>query len=278
MGSARWVVIVIFALFTCLAIALHARGGMAVLKTPVRGVIQANMADALAFDVYLVNLDSAKDRLAHFKKMYASTDMHDRGFIRRSAVNGRVLDIAAHVTPKALNEILRGEKQGYRTKHYELTRGGVGCYLSHMDIWKYVRGTDKIATLVLEDDVVLRDDFYARLRKVPFPDDWDIVLLGYFCNTCTRDTRFPGLNVVKNFFGTHAYMISQKGIEKIFAYEKSHPIGKQVDAMLSDMIREGRLTVYASSEKLAVQNNREFQTQIQIPLHEVEGVDPFTTD
>jgi GR25 family glycosyltransferase involved in LPS biosynthesis len=243
-----------------------------------KSVVQANMADNLEFDVYLINLDSAKDRLTHFKKMYAATDMHDKGFIRRRATNGRVLDISAHVTPKALHEILLGEKHGYRTKHYELTRGGVGCYLSHMDVWKYIRGTDKAAALVLEDDVVLRDDFHACLKAVPLPDDWDIMLLGYVCNICRRDQRFPRLQHVKKFFGMHAYLISQKGINTILAHNASYPIGKQVDSMLSDMISEGRLRVYATSEKLAVQNNRDFKTQIQIPLQQVDGVDPWTAE
>jgi GR25 family glycosyltransferase involved in LPS biosynthesis len=236
------------------------------------------LADMLAFDVYLINMDSAKDRLDHFKKMYSATDMGDKGFIRRRATDGKILDVASYVTPKALNEILQGEEHGYRTKHYELTRGGVGCYLSHMEVWQYIRGTDKPAALVLEDDVVLRDDFYSRLKQTRLPDGWDIVLLGYVCNICVLDKTAPGMRRVKKFFGMHSYLISRTAVEKILVYEKTFPIGKQIDSMLSDMISEGKLTVYATVEKLAVQNNRDFATQIQIPLKHVKGLDPWAME
>jgi hypothetical protein len=61
---------------------------------------------------------------------------------------------------------------GYRTKHYQLTRGSVGCYMSHLQLYQHIlRETDAQFAFVFEDDAEIRepDLLAALLDAKPFP-------------------------------------------------------------------------------------------------------------
>uniref|UniRef100_A0A3B4Z8D9 Si:ch211-13f8.2 n=1 Tax=Stegastes partitus TaxID=144197 RepID=A0A3B4Z8D9_9TELE len=64
-----------------------------------------------------------------------------------------------------------------------LTRGEVGCFLSHYNIWKQVLQQELQQVLVLEDDVRFEPRFHSRLvavmenvHKVGL--DWDLIYVG----------------------------------------------------------------------------------------------------
>lgn len=231
----------------------------------------------MRFDVYVINLDIDKERLASFKYVYNQTDLSkSNSLIRYAATNGRELEIEPLVTPKALTEIRRAEKVKYRLKHYELTRGGVGCWLSHVRLWRDFLESDKDVALVFEDDSVMVTDFQEQLNSISPPKDWDIALLGYVCNRCENQDKGDMIRV-RRFFGTHCYMIHRRAVQKFFASPYSQQIGKQIDSVLSDMVSEGTLNVYASRSKIAWQNNRH-ATRIQMPIRMVPGVDVWARD
>ena len=48
------------------------------------------------------------------------------------------------------------ERTGYRTKHYQLTRGSVGCYMSHLQLYQHIIKTDAQFAFIFEDDAVIR--------------------------------------------------------------------------------------------------------------------------
>ena len=229
------------------------------------------------FDVYLINLNRAPERLASFQAEYDASDMKSRNFIRRPAVEGAGLPISEIVSRKAFDEITTAEKTGYRNKHYQLTRGACGAYMSHVDLWKYILETGKEGAYIFEDDAVLPPDLNSRLRCRPFPAAWDLVLLGFFCNQCDQPEWDKPYRKVHRFFGLQAYCISKRGIDKILQYKRLFPIEKQIDAVLSDMIAQGLLNVYATRDSLVRQNNK-FATQIQIPLVNQAGIDPWATE
>lgn len=226
-----------------------------------------------SMDCYLINMDRNPDRLRHFKQQFSASDLVDLSFTRFPGVDGSRLDIQGLVTPKAYREIVGAEKDGFRTKHYQLTRGAVGCALSHLGVWRALLNSDKEAALIFEDDVVLDPRILSKLsaQQQVIPDDWDIVLLGYFCNKCTRRA---GYRQVLRFFGCHAYVISRRAVDKILRYGVL-PIGQQIDALLSEMTEEGKLNVYCFWDKLAWQNNTNFKTEIQVPLKASAAVDPW---
>ena len=224
------------------------------------------------FDVYLINLDSATQRLSHFKKQIASSDLVSKSFIRVPAIKGASLNINTMLSERALWEVTNAERTGYRLRHYQLSRGAVGCYASHVKLWENVLKTDKSVALVFEDDAQIYPRINEYLITTPFPEDFDIVLLGYECFKCKKDEGM-GFHRVRRFFGLHGYLISAQGIRKIMASPRIDPIHKQIDAVLSDMADAGELTIYATTRKLVEQNNEDFSTQIQLPIK--EGQDPW---
>jgi GR25 family glycosyltransferase involved in LPS biosynthesis len=221
-------------------------------------------------DVYVINLDKATKRLDHFKKQFEQSDLsHGRSPIRVSAVDGRTIDLKGVVSARAQKEILLAEKTGFRQKHYELSRGAVGCYLSHIHTWQSLLKSDKHVALILEDDALLYPHMiqYLTQEVKTVPDDWDILLLGYECLRCQKDETLGPVHRVYKFFGLHGYMINQKAIKKITQSPRLRPIRKQIDTVLSDMAQKGELTIYATKRKLVEQNNRQFGTQIQLPIN-----------
>ena len=230
-------------------------------------------------DVYVINLDAAKKRLAHFKDQFKGCDLsRGRAPIRISAVDGRTIELKGVVSSRAYKEISMAEKTGFRQKHYELSRGAVGCYLSHIHAWQSLLKSDKHAAIIMEDDALLYPTIQSYLvQEVKvIPDDWDIVLLGYECLHCAKDETLGPIHRVYKFFGLHGYMINRKAINKITNSPRLHPVRKQIDTVLSDMAQRGELQIYATKRKLVEQNNRQFGTQIQLPIN-VETVDAWSS-
>lgn len=227
------------------------------------------------FDVYLINMDRDAARLKSFKRVYGRCDLSEsKGLIRHTGVDGRSLSIAEHVSSKALGEILRAERLKYRSKHYELTRGAIGCWMSHVTLWRAILETDAECALIFEDDAVMARNIGDHLRDIRPPRDWDIVLLGYVCNKCDERDQDEMLEV-KRFFGLHGYVIHRRAIKKFLSSKHSSLVTKQIDSVLSDMISEGTLRVYAAPSQIVWQNNAQFATTIQMPLKKLKGVDEW---
>lgn len=227
------------------------------------------------FEVYVINMDKDTARLKGFKRAYGQCDLSEfKGLIRHGGIDGRTVSIAEHVSSKALGEILRAERLKYRSKHYELTRGAIGCWLSHVTLWRSILETDAECALIFEDDAVMARNIGDHLKDLRPPRDWDIVLLGYVCNECDERSQDDVLEV-KRFFGLHGYMIHRRGIEKFLSSKYSKMVTKQIDSVLSDMISEGKLKVYAAPSHIVWQNNAEFATTIQMPLKKLKGVDEW---
>ena len=244
-------------------------------KTRAIGSCRMVAMRSIPFDTYVINLPRATTRMQQFSTTYSASDLSaTHGLIRFEGVVGKDVPIAEYVSTKALYEILRAERLRYRQKHYELTRGGVGCFLSHLNLWRSILATDKDAALIFEDDCHMARNTYDIMNHTQIPVDADIVLLGYFCNKC--DPTPCGVLKVKKFFGLHAYFIRRQGIEKILANPKMKEISKQIDAVLSDMIRENQLNVYALPQPIAWQNG--MPTTIQMTLRTIDGVDAWSDE
>jgi len=225
------------------------------------------------FDVHFINMDRATDRLGAWMRRYKATDLYgEHSPIRFEAVDGKRVNISKHVTTKALRQILQSERRQYRTLHYELTRGAVGCFLSHRGVWERLLESDSPAALVFEDDSIIADDIGHVLDNILIPENTDILLLGYFCNKCKRTSC--GVARVRKFFGLHGYLITRVGAEKILKQPEMYTIGKQVDALLGEFARKGVINIYATTKQHVVQDTG-FKTSIQMTLREQKGINPW---
>ena len=215
------------------------------------------------FEIYLINMPKNIDRLKNFEQSYANSDMSFKKFNVFPAIIGKELNIIDYVSPKAYTQLLISEKTGTRMHHYDLTRGAVGCYLSHLSIYKKIIENNLNYGIILEDDAIIANDFYKRLLHGlnVVPKDWDIFLLGVICLKCDIGKEYIN---IERFWGTHGYIINNQSAKKLIEY-LDKPLSKQIDADMSLLIKKGIINVYAINPIIVAQDNK-FGSDIQMAV------------
>ncbi|HIF9138804.1 TPA: glycosyltransferase family 25 protein [Photobacterium damselae] len=113
-----------------------------------------------------------------------------------------------------------------------LSKGEIGCYLSHVKaIKKFLLSNDDFA-IITEDDIIFNDSFTSFHKKMSelraHNIFFDVILLGYrngygsFWGR-SKISEYELLRFSDNGYGAHAYLISRNGALKIIA-EASEPI------------------------------------------------------
>lgn len=213
-------------------------------------------------EVYLINLDRRSDRLHNFIKLYNSSDMRNYDITKYSAIDGSTLDVnSIPLTDMAKLEMKQLETLGFRYKHYQLTTGAIGCYLSHVKIWEQILKSSQDNVLIFEDDASPPPNCLSLMQMgiQHIPDDWDIILIGKHCIDCEDMGRYYKVN---RFILLHTYMINKKCIRKIKEDGNLFPIGQQLDAYLSEI--SYKLNIYAFKNNVVVQSHS--RTDIQAPI------------
>uniref|UniRef100_A0A8C2ZXZ2 Collagen beta(1-O)galactosyltransferase 2b n=1 Tax=Cyclopterus lumpus TaxID=8103 RepID=A0A8C2ZXZ2_CYCLU len=169
--------------------------------------------------VYLINLKRRLDRRTRMLKTMSSLGIHTT---LMDAVDGKALNTSQL---QALGiEMLPGYKDPYSGR--VLTRGEIGCFLSHHSVWKQVleRGLQRV--LLLEDDVRFEPRFKRRLQAI-IDDidktqlDWDLIYVGRKRMQVQQpEQSVDGVNnLVKADYSywTLGYALSQQGARKLLA-------------------------------------------------------------
>lgn len=120
------------------------------------------------------------------------------------------------------------------------SRGEIGCYLSHLEVWKDIVKNNYNNVIILEDDVfseLSSSKINEHLNKLPL--DYDVAHLGWFSRyegdylkKC--DNWVVPLDNKERFsmiYGTFSYMLSNKGARELIA--NALPINMQVDSYIS---------------------------------------------
>lgn len=224
-----------------------------------------------AFDqIYLINLDRRPDRLERVMNSLNNSDMKNMKVLRMSAVDGSEIDITrVPLSETAKGELKQIETTGFRTKHYQLTRGAIGCYLSHVKIWKDIVEKGHNNALIFEDDANIPKNIHERMIKSMkgVPDDWDIILFGFDCRDCKNIKNY---RIVNRFFLTHCYAISYSCIVKILKTNSLFPITQQIDSYLSELSPE-LINIYTVKNPIIGQFGS--RTDIQMPIIKKKNVD-----
>jgi len=215
--------------------------------------------EALVDNVYVINMDKSKDRLATMEKQIPKLG---RPFTRISAIDGAAL------SPDDF------DRYATRFCRYFCSKGMIGCFLSHRKAWQTIVDNDDRYALVLEDDCYLRPDFQEELtvamQELQLLDDqWDFLYAGYFGpsssdkpNTmmCTLQSLFLKEIPKKKHDGTHTfvplspvgfhcYVVSQKGARKLLEHLDKASYHVDVEFLkVADKFK-----VYATKKQLGVQ-------------------------
>ncbi|XP_053137636.1 inactive glycosyltransferase 25 family member 3 isoform X2 [Hemicordylus capensis] len=186
--------------------------------TPSRHVyLSPKHPTKIGFDeVFLINLARRPDRRQRMLSALLELEIDP---VVVNAVDGSALN-SSDIKKLGVN-LLPGYYDPFSGR--TLTKGEVGCFLSHHRVWKEIveRGLEK--SMVLEDDV--RFEAYFKKRLLRLMDDlewaqleWDLIYLGrkqvnLEDEEPVEDVR--NLVVPEYSYWTLAYVISQQGARKL---------------------------------------------------------------
>ncbi|XP_037642447.1 procollagen galactosyltransferase 2 isoform X1 [Sebastes umbrosus] len=197
-------------------------------------------AGKMGFDeIFLINLKRRSDRR---DRMLSSLAVLGINATLTEAVDGKALN-SSQLQAMGI-DMLPGYKDPYSDR--VLTRGEIGCFLSHYNIWKQVLQQDLQQVLVLEDDVRFEHRFRSRLvtimenvQRVGL--EWDLIYVG----RKRLQVKEPELWVkgVSNLvhpdysYWTLGYVLSLNGAQKLL---QAKPLNKMlpVDEFLPVMFNK----------------------------------------
>ncbi len=194
--------------------------------------------------IYYINLDHQTDRR---KNIIELIDMLGFKNVKRiPAVKVKYLeDVEKYKTlidPEKYKNLLENNKNNSRKNHYDLTNGSVGCFLSHINIYKDIITRNIPYAIVFEDDLVIKDSkqvFWNKINNIDIPADTDIFLV----DAIIKDKNLKdGINKINFFFLTTFYIITNKGAKTIL--ENIFPIKFQIDSQLSSLSYKNKIKIY----------------------------------
>jgi GR25 family glycosyltransferase involved in LPS biosynthesis len=219
--------------------------------------------------LYYINLTANIDRNNDMKNMINKYQFNNS--TRIDAVNTKTIQKVNNykhlIEPSAYNTLLQNIKNNSRKNHYELTKGSIGCYLSHMNIYKDIIKNNDPFALIFEDDNLIRinkNDFWKILNNIDIPENTDILLFNSLIfdkYSNIKNNRYQQLKKINFFLCLNSYLITLNGAKKLL--ENLFPITMQIDSVISRMAFNKQLNIYNYSEhKVCIQNNN-FATNIQ---------------
>lgn len=234
-----------------------------------------NLEYKLNTKCWVINLAKNKDRYKRFRYYYDNSDLSNVELERFDAIYGKDLDVKEYMTPKAYEILLINEKNKYRTKHYEVTRGAIGCYLSHASLYqKLLEDKQYDYYIIFEDDAAIMSRVYQRMAEAIniAPKDWDIILFAPIMEVLSaQDKKFKKL---QTFWGLCGYAINKKGAQICIDEFNKKRINMQIDSKLSLMIMHDQLNVYTYKEK-TIWHDRSQGTDIQMAVKSIKGINPY---
>uniref|UniRef100_A0A8C4GF06 Si:ch211-13f8.2 n=1 Tax=Dicentrarchus labrax TaxID=13489 RepID=A0A8C4GF06_DICLA len=127
-------------------------------------------------EIFLINLKRRSDRR---ERMLSTLAVLGINTTLTEAVDGKALN-SSQLLAMGI-DMLPGYKDPYSDR--VLTRGEIGCFLSHYSVWKQVVQQELQQVLVLEDDVRFEPSFCSRLvtimenvQRVGL--EWDLIYVG----------------------------------------------------------------------------------------------------
>jgi hypothetical protein len=105
-----------------------------------------------------------------------------------------------------------------KSKNWTTNTPHIGCYSSHLKIWKDIIQKNISASLVLEDDLDATIEFHQEFNNIykSLENKWpDLFLVGHCFITCPLDA---GIINVYDFSCTHGYVCSFTNIGDYFGW------------------------------------------------------------
>lgn len=170
--------------------------------------------------VFAINMEHQTERRKHVLSECSKVGLNPI-FIK--AEDGKKLtcsDIKKHTN----------QEKAIQTIGRELSKSEIGCALSHKKIYNKIVDESIECALIIEDDIMLKDDFVKiidSIKHIKFY--WELILLGHYSfhnyNKVPSPTSFWGRKQIKksicfarlcNYgYGAHGYLVNTVGCKKL---------------------------------------------------------------
>ena len=192
---------------------------------------------------YVIGLEKRLDR-----KVSIQRNFKDLNYEYYNAINGDGLNIQKLVQDGVISNCIKSPLTGIMTK------GVIGCALSHLNVWKKIVNENEIA-LILEDDAFLDCDMnslnlcFDNIQKL---DKWDVIFLGkqsvdiinqnsspsdyseYVKSVSNRAEDLHEMRYGAGFFCAHAYILNKKSANKLVE-QAEKGIDYPIDVFIEEM-------------------------------------------
>lgn len=202
--------------------------------------------------VYLINLDCSPERLAKMDQQLVNQSI---GYERISAVKG------ADLSPSDIDQVY---SQALNKKNFraDLCLGEIGCYMSHRKIWRKMLDENVEFAVVLEDDLVIENNFGQLFEQFEQLKHYDLIKLADNRNIKPEQIKkisddYELINFKKIPNCTTGYTVSLAGAKKLLSRDKFY---RPVDIDMQ-FCRELGLSV-AGLRPYPITENKEFFSDI----------------
>jgi glycosyl transferase family 25 len=174
-----------------------------------------------------------------------------------NAVNGSKLDI----NDLKEKNILANENN--LSENYSHKVGEIGCYLSHLNIYKKIKEDNRKGyTIIFEDDFVVKsDNLIDDIKKaIDLLDskniNFDFLFLGNLNDNHSKNIsgNLYYFDKNENLYGTHAYIVNNKNIDKII--NNLNIIKKPIDNAIQDLSINKLFNTIVMYPNLVIQNEK----------------------
>ena len=159
-------------------------------------------------DTYVINMDHNIDRMEKFDKTMKGLNWK---YNRFSGINGKLAS--------------KDETSKYFTRIRALSKGEIGCALSHIKLWEKLLEGNSERMLIFEDDSIthitgdtLKDTllgFYKYLQENNTPEP-DMLYLGKSMDRCDKyEHVWKNVYKSKGPLCLHAYIITRRGAKAL---------------------------------------------------------------
>lgn len=193
---------------------------------------------------YVINMDHNIERLESFAKMMSKLNWE---YSRFSAIDGKLTE------SKEINKYFR--------RLSLLSKGEIGCALSHIKLWEKLLESDDERMVIFEDDArthltgdtlknLLRE-FYEYLTDNNIPEP-DMLYLGKAMDRCDK-YEHVWRHVYKSVHPVcmHAYIISRKGAKTLLGMK---PYGTAIDWQPILAVKKGTIDLMVFHPSLFFQD------------------------
>lgn len=218
-----------------------------------------NNTDTL--DLYVITLGK-EERITNIEKQQRKINNKIKIF---NAVNGKKLDYNKLIA----SNIIADDKK--LSKKYDQKMGQIGCYLSHLNIYKKIKNDNKSGyTVIFEDDFLINTpDLKNEIKKSidilkNKNIDFDFIFLGNLRNNHGKNIKdnLYYLDKNTNLYGTHGYLINNNKIDKII--NNLSRIYTTIDDSIQDLSYEDIFNTIVVYPNLIDQERLLFKSTIEV--------------